>query len=47
MNQQSEQTSGATQAEPRAEWIRPEVNTLSAGAAEAADTTGSDGTFTS
>lgn len=41
--QQPEQIDGATSAEPRADWIRPEVNRLIAGGAEAGGSTATDG----
>ncbi|MGA9582778.1 MAG: hypothetical protein WBR13_12505 [Allosphingosinicella sp.] len=48
MNQkQAEQIGGATSAESRTEWIRPQVDRFAAGSAEAADVNGPDGPQTS
>ena len=46
-HQRPEQTGGVTSAEPREEWIRPEVDRLVAGGAEAADINSTDGVQTS
>lgn len=45
--QQAEQIGGATSAESKAQWARPEVDRFAAGSAEASDINSTDGTFTS
>jgi hypothetical protein len=43
VDQQQEQTDGVTSAEPRVEWIRPEVDRFIAGGAESGGDTSTDG----
>ena len=48
MNEQhQDQEAGATSANPRAEWVRPELYSFEAGSAEAGDISNPDGNINS